>query len=66
MQSDYTLWRLKVFVKDALELQEKATGDIAFNNNENSEDKKNNSKRKKEFCDGQAKTTAKRAKKLST
>ncbi|KAF7840258.1 transcription factor GTE1-like [Senna tora] len=65
-QSDYTLWRLKVFVKDALEVQEKTTGDIAFNNNENTEDKKNNSKRKREFCDAHAKTTVKRTKKLST
>ncbi|KAK4259908.1 hypothetical protein QN277_006189 [Acacia crassicarpa] len=64
-QSDYTLWRLKVFVKDALEVNEKTTADTAFNNNDITEDKKNGSKRKRDSCDAQAKTNAKRTKKVS-
>ncbi|KAK4259901.1 hypothetical protein QN277_006189 [Acacia crassicarpa] len=64
-QSDYTLWRLKVFVKDALEVNEKATADTAFNNNDITEDKKNSTKRKRDSCDAQAKTNAKRTKKVS-
>ncbi|KAK4259903.1 hypothetical protein QN277_006189 [Acacia crassicarpa] len=64
-QSDYTLWRLKVFVKDALEVNEKTTADTAFNNNDITEDKKNGSKRKRDSCDAQAKTNTKRTKKVS-
>ncbi|XP_028799297.1 transcription factor GTE1 isoform X3 [Neltuma alba] len=64
-QSDYTLWRLKVFVKDALEVHEKTTADTAFNNNDITEDKKNSFKRKRDPCDAQAKTNVKRTKKLS-
>ncbi|KAI9079022.1 hypothetical protein K1719_039022 [Acacia pycnantha] len=63
-QSDYTLWRLKVFVKDALEVNEKTTVDTAFNNNDITVDKKNVSKRKRDSCDAQAKTNAKRTKKV--
>ncbi|KAI9074015.1 hypothetical protein K1719_044015 [Acacia pycnantha] len=63
-QSDYTLWRLKVFVKGALEVNEKTTADTAFNNNDITVDKKNVSKRKRDSCDAQAKTSAKRTKKL--
>ncbi|KAI4297661.1 hypothetical protein L6164_037543 [Bauhinia variegata] len=61
-QSDYTLWRLKIFVKDALEVQAKTAGGIIVNSNDNAEDKKNNSKRR-EACDTLAKTTVKRTKK---
>lgn len=65
IQSDYTLWRLKVFVKDALEDHEKASVDNAFYNNDISEDLKNISKRKREFCDAQVKTNMKKARKMS-
>ncbi|KAK4259905.1 hypothetical protein QN277_006189 [Acacia crassicarpa] len=64
-QSDYTLWRLKVFVEDALKVNKKTTADTAFNNNDITEDKKNGSKRKRDSCDAQAKTNAKRTKKVS-
>ncbi|KAK7329407.1 hypothetical protein VNO77_23574 [Canavalia gladiata] len=46
-QSDYTLWRLHVFTKKALEDQERTTEDIAANHNDNIEDKKNNTKRRR-------------------
>ncbi|KAJ1376303.1 NET domain [Sesbania bispinosa] len=65
-QSDYTLWRLMLFVKDALEVQGKNAGGIEVNHNDNTDDKKNNSKRKKEFCDSLAKTNLKKTRKLST
>ncbi|KAI3932306.1 hypothetical protein MKW98_025026 [Papaver atlanticum] len=55
-QSESTLWRLKVLVKDALEVKA------------NSRTKKlvsNNSKRKREICDALAKTAEKRSKKTS-
>ncbi|KAI4357224.1 hypothetical protein L6164_001186 [Bauhinia variegata] len=63
-QSDYTLWRLKIFVKDALEVQGKTAGGITVSSNDNAEDK-NNCKRIREACDTLAKRTAKRTKKLS-
>ncbi|KAL5541471.1 hypothetical protein UlMin_009181 [Ulmus minor] len=50
--SEYTLWRLKVFVKAALKNQ----------GNSNDENKKNNSKRRREICDALAKTAVKRKK----
>ncbi|XP_073014016.1 transcription factor GTE1-like [Typha latifolia] len=55
-QSESTLWRLKFFVKEALELQAK-------NNASKGDD---NSKRKKEICDALAKTAKKRNKRLSS
>ncbi|XP_027338313.1 transcription factor GTE1-like [Abrus precatorius] len=45
-QSDYTLWRLNIFVKRALEDQEKAARDIVVNDNDNIEDKKNNKRKR--------------------
>ncbi|XP_019446961.1 PREDICTED: transcription factor GTE1-like [Lupinus angustifolius] len=61
-QSDYTLWKLRVFVKDALEVQGTSAGD----RNDNTDDKTNNSKRRRQICDSIAKTNAKRTRKLST
>ncbi|XP_008786482.2 transcription factor GTE6 [Phoenix dactylifera] len=55
-QSESTLWRLKFFVKSALELQAKNSASKADDN----------SKRKKEICDALAKTAKKRNKKLSS
>ncbi|XP_072979016.1 transcription factor GTE1-like [Typha angustifolia] len=53
-QSKSTLWRLKFFVKEALELQAKSSASKGDDN----------SKRKKEICDALAKTAKKRSKKL--
>ncbi|KAF3450117.1 hypothetical protein FNV43_RR06197 [Rhamnella rubrinervis] len=73
-QSEYILWRLKVFVKEALTGQVVNGGrnvatnnNIDNNNNYNSIDdnKKNNSKRRRELCNTLAKTGVKRTKKLS-
>ncbi|XP_020106609.1 transcription factor GTE6-like isoform X1 [Ananas comosus] len=55
-QSESTLWRLKFFVKEALEQQAKNSATKADEN----------SKRKKEICDALAKTAKKRNKKLSS
>lgn len=55
MQSESTLWRLKFFVKSALEDQAKSA---AMKGNDNN-------KRKRENCDALAKTARKRSKKLS-
>ncbi|KAH7844063.1 hypothetical protein Vadar_023808 [Vaccinium darrowii] len=58
-QSESTLWRLKFFVKEALQFQGKSaasTGDTNHNND--------NNKRKREICDALAKTSQKRSKKL--
>ncbi|XP_058211321.1 transcription factor GTE1 isoform X1 [Rhododendron vialii] len=58
-QSESTLWRLKFFVKEALQVQGKSaasTGDTNHNND--------NNKRKREICDALAKTSQKRSKKL--
>nr|AFK37268.1 unknown [Lotus japonicus] len=63
-QSDYTLWRLKVFVKDALEAQGKVAGGVAVN--DNLDNKKNNSKRRRELIDSLANTNIKKTRKLST
>jgi len=52
-QSESTLWRLKYFVKEALEVQGKNSGSMGGNENQN------NNKRKKEFCDAIAKTKKK-------
>ncbi|KAL9327242.1 hypothetical protein ACSQ67_007887 [Phaseolus vulgaris] len=62
-QSDYTLWRLKAFVKDALEEQDKVDEGAAVNPNDNPDDKK--SKKRRDSGDSSGKTNPKR-KKLST
>lgn len=65
-QSEYTLRRLKVFVKDTLKVHGRSSGGISGNNNDKNENnKKNNSKRRREICDALAKTAVKRTKKLS-
>ncbi|XP_047172550.1 transcription factor GTE1-like isoform X1 [Vigna umbellata] len=61
-QSDYTLWRLKAFVKDALEEQEKIDEGAAVNPNDNPDDKRN--KKRRDSGDSSGKTNPKR-KKLS-
>ncbi|KAM7488463.1 hypothetical protein LguiB_025947 [Lonicera macranthoides] len=63
-QSESTLWKLKFFVKDALQVQSKSSPTMGGNNN-NHQQKNNNSKRKREICDALAKTSQKRIKKLS-
>lgn len=55
-QSESTLWRLKFFVKGALEVQAKSSASKG----------QDNSKRKREICDALAKTARKRSKKLSS
>ncbi|KAJ7969374.1 Transcription factor like [Quillaja saponaria] len=60
-QSEYTLWRLKVFVKHALKVQKKSYGGTNSNNND-----KNNARKRKELSDTLAKTNIKRTKKLSS
>ena len=57
---------MKIFVKDALEVQGKTGGGVAFSHNDYMDDKKNNSKRRREISDSLAKANAKRTKKLST
>lgn len=56
-QSESTLWRLKFFVKEALEVQGKNSGSMGGNENQNN-------KRKRELCDAIAKTK-KKTKKLT-
>ncbi|TKY46295.1 Transcription factor GTE1 [Spatholobus suberectus] len=53
-QSESTLWRLKFFVKEALEVQGKNSASVGGNENQN-----NNNKRKKELCNAIAKTKKK-------
>jgi len=62
MQSESTLWRLKFFVKDALEVQGKSSAITAGLNN-NSNENNNNINRKREICDAIAKTAKKKIKK---
>lgn len=62
-QSDYTLWRLKAFVKDSLEEQVKVNAGAGINPNDNPDDKKN--KKRRDSGDSSGKTNPKR-KKLST
>lgn len=75
MQSELTLWRLKVFVQESLKAAGRSSGDMGGNNNNNNDDNnnekdnnnkknKNNPKRKKEICDALAKPAVKRTKKL--
>ncbi|XP_042495441.1 transcription factor GTE6-like [Macadamia integrifolia] len=56
-QSESTLWRLKFFVKGALESSGKSSVSMGGNDY---------SKRKREICDARAKTEKKRGKKLSS
>ncbi|KAJ6767884.1 TRANSCRIPTION FACTOR GTE1-LIKE [Salix koriyanagi] len=63
-QSESTLWRLKFFVKDALEVQGKSAASAGGqNNNNNPSNNNNNNKRKREIYDAIAKTAKKRSKK---
>lgn len=69
-QSESTLWRLKFFVKDSLEVQSRSllnTGGLSNNNNNNDNHNNNNNntnnKRKREICDAIAKTAKKKNKK---
>lgn len=68
MQSESTLWRLKFFVKDALEAQGKSSASAGGvnNNNGNDNSNNNNNKRKREICDAIAKTAKKKNKKPSS
>uniref|UniRef100_A0A7N0V5X2 Uncharacterized protein n=1 Tax=Kalanchoe fedtschenkoi TaxID=63787 RepID=A0A7N0V5X2_KALFE len=61
--SETTLWRLKIFTKDALELQEKSAPVAEANDQCNpSNNFTSNNKRKKAICDALAKTAKKRTK----
>ncbi|VVB02133.1 unnamed protein product [Arabis nemorensis] len=64
VQSDVTLWRLKVFVQEALKAANKSCGGTnAPNNNNTGEINKNNAKRRREISDAINKASIKRAKK---
>ncbi|KAK3427288.1 hypothetical protein EUGRSUZ_F03534 [Eucalyptus grandis] len=71
-QSERTLWRLKFFVKGALEVQEKSSTVVvdANNNHDRTNENKaycnNNKKRKKEICSAIARTAKKRSLKPSS
>lgn len=72
-QSESTLWRLKFFVKDALESQGKSAASIGGNNNDSNRNNNNhsnnnnsNNKRKKEICAAIAKTAKKKSKRPSS
>ncbi|KAL9365486.1 hypothetical protein Peur_043359 [Populus x canadensis] len=67
-QSETTLWRLKFFVKDALEVQGKSAASAGGRNNTTTpgNNNNNNNKRKREICDAIAKTAKKRSKKPSS
>ncbi|MCL7050975.1 hypothetical protein MKW94_025994 [Papaver nudicaule] len=56
-QTESTLWRLKILVKEGLEVKAKSSATKAANDN---------SKRKREICDALAKTARKRSKKPSS
>ncbi|KAI3986188.1 hypothetical protein MKX01_004332 [Papaver californicum] len=56
-QSESTLWRLKILVKEGLEVKAKSPATKAANDN---------SKRKREICDALAKSSKKRSKKPSS
>ncbi|CAA2940794.1 transcription factor GTE1-like [Olea europaea subsp. europaea] len=58
VQSESTLWKLKFFIKDALQGQGKNSSNI------NEDNQNNNNKRKREICDALAKTSQKRGKKF--
>ncbi|XP_010248200.1 PREDICTED: transcription factor GTE1-like isoform X2 [Nelumbo nucifera] len=59
-QSESTLWKLKFFVREALE-GSSGKSSMSGRGNDN-----NNAKRKREICDALAKTTKKRSKKPSS
>ncbi|XP_024003698.1 transcription factor GTE1 [Eutrema salsugineum] len=64
VQTDVTLWRLKVFVQEALKAANKSSGGTnAQNNNNAGEINKNNAKRRREISDAINKASIKRAKK---
>lgn len=71
LQSESTLWRLKIFVKEALEVQAKNAASLDGTNNNNTNNVSNNNKnnttnnnkRKKDICDAIAKTVKKKSKK---
>lgn len=74
MQTESTLWRLKFFVRDAIEVQSKSPASMGGNtnnaNNHNSGNKTNNisnatNKRKREISDAIVKTAKKKSKKPS-
>ncbi|KAJ6983315.1 transcription factor GTE6-like [Populus alba x Populus x berolinensis] len=60
VQTESTLWRLKILVKDVLEVQGKSAASTGGNNNNNNKNASNNNKRKREICDAIAKTAKKR------
>lgn len=60
-QSESTLWKLKIFVKEALKVQGKSTASMGDNHQHHND---NNNKRKREICNALAKTSQKRSKKL--
>ncbi|XAR52393.1 hypothetical protein NMG60_11020461 [Bertholletia excelsa] len=65
-QSESTLWRLKFFVKDALEVQGKSSsidGDNDINSDKAAANTATNSKRRKEISNAITKTAKKRSKK---
>ncbi|KAK9704796.1 hypothetical protein RND81_07G011800 [Saponaria officinalis] len=69
--TESTLWRLKFFVKDALQAQNKTAPSVGANNNNGNNNNNNNgnininSKRKREISDVLAKTAKKKTKKLA-
>ncbi|KAG2729970.1 hypothetical protein I3843_01G267400 [Carya illinoinensis] len=66
-QTESTLWRLKFFVKDALEAQGKTSAvAVGLNNNNGNDNNNSNNKRKREICDAIAKTVKKKSKKPSS
>ncbi|XP_073122480.1 transcription factor GTE6 isoform X1 [Henckelia pumila] len=66
-QSELTLWRLKLFVKDRLQTQPKSSPSTGVKNeikNENNQNNNNNNKRKREICCALARSSSqKRSKK---
>ncbi|KAF8025728.1 hypothetical protein BT93_F2535 [Corymbia citriodora subsp. variegata] len=70
-QSQYTLWRLKFFVKGALEVQGKSSVVVDVDNNHdcrnnNNGNDNNNKKRKKDICNAIARTAKRRSLKASS
>lgn len=66
-QSESTLWKLKLFVKDTLQAGKSpaSVGGTTNNTNNISNNQNNNNKRKREICVALAKTSHKKTKKLS-
>ncbi|KAL6971263.1 hypothetical protein U1Q18_030943 [Sarracenia purpurea var. burkii] len=64
-QSESTLWRLKFFVKEALQVQCKNAASMGENHHHHHHHHNdNNNKRKREICDALAKTSQKRSRKI--